>query len=236
MGRRPIGKRALTAAQKQKRYRARQKKAQAAAVHQKRIDRLADQAREIGARASAELALCGRLFAVICADAPWHFETWSEKGMSRHAARHYPTMSTAAICAIVPPAAPDCGLILWVPPSMTYEAIRLVEAWRFRKVSTFYWHKPGHGHGYYSTEDQVEELWVCRRGQYVAPLPGTQTPQMISRPRLGHSVKPQVFYDHIARLHPGCDLLEMFARPPLRSGWWSWGDEVPGKLAPPDHP
>jgi N6-adenosine-specific RNA methylase IME4 len=79
----------------------------------------------------------------------------------------------------------------------------------------------------------ARELWLCRRGRTVAPLMGTQMPQMISHPRLGHSIKLQVFYDHIARLYPGCDLLEMFARPPLRPGWWSWGDEVPGKLAPP---
>jgi N6-adenosine-specific RNA methylase IME4 len=142
-------------------------------------------------------------------------------------------MSTEAICAIVPPAAADGGLYLWVPPSMTEVAMRVVAAWGFVKVSSFYWHKPGRGHGYYATEDQIEELWMCRRGRYVAPLPGTQMPQMISRPRLGHSVKPGVFYDHIMRLHPGCDLLEMFARPPLRRGWWSWGDAVPGKLAPP---
>ena len=37
---------------------------------------------------------------------------------------------------------------------------------RFAKVSTVYWHKPGRGHGYYATEDQVEELWMCRRGRY----------------------------------------------------------------------
>ena len=84
----------------------------------------------------------------------------------------------------------------------------------------------------WSTEDQIEELWVCRRGRVMAQRPGTQMPQMISHPRLGHSVKPDVFYDHIARMYPGCDLPEMFARKP-RAGWWTWSDELPERLTPP---
>jgi N6-adenosine-specific RNA methylase IME4 len=233
MGRRPIGRKALTGTQRQRRWRAGKKKAQAAALHMARIERLSEDARAAGAKVSAELAASRRLFPVICADPPWHFETYSDKGMSRHAARHYATMSTDAICAIVPPAAPDCGLFLWVPPSMANDAMRVIKAWDFVRVSCFYWHKIGaRGHGYYSVENQVEELWMCRRGRYVAPLMGTQMPQMIPQPRGEHSEKPQVFYDHIARLHPGCDLLDMFTRI-RRPGWWSYGDELPEMLMPP---
>jgi N6-adenosine-specific RNA methylase IME4 len=243
MGRRPIGRKALTPTQKQRRWRAGVKKKQAMALH---MAKLADMQARVDAGTAIALAinagLSGRQFAVIVIDPPWHFLTYSPKGMSRHAARHYQTMPTETICQIELPAADDCTLFMWVPvwASIPEVAFRVIEAWGFRKASSHYWHKldkhgeaGARGHGHWSTEDQVEELWVCRRGKDVAPLKGTQMPQMISAPKGRHSEKPQVFYDHIARLYPNVEKLEMFARPPLRPSFWSYGDEVPGKLAPP---
>jgi N6-adenosine-specific RNA methylase IME4 len=249
MGTRLVGKpkdgrrKALTPTQRQRRWRDGLKKQAAQALHITKLAQL--QARADAAAATAAVAtdeVTGRLFAVIVADPPWHFQTYSPKGMSRHAARHYPTMTTDAICQIGLPAAPDCVLFIWVPvwASIPEVAFRVIAAWGFTKVSAHYWQKldkqgrPGaRGHGYWSTEGQVEELWVCRRGHIVAPHPGTQMPQSIAAPKGRHSEKPQVFYDHIVRLYPNVERLEMFARPPLRPGFWSWGDEVPGKLAPP---
>ena len=57
-------------------------------------------------------------------------------------------------------------------------------------------------------------LWVCRRGDYVAPMLGDRF-GCIAWPLPAedeNSKKPDVFYDEIARLHPGVELLEMFAR------------------------
>ena len=67
----------------------------------------------------------------------------------------------------------------------------------------------------------VEELWVCRRGDYVAPMMGDGFQHIAWHlPATDeHSEKPQQFYDEIARLHPGVELLEMFARV-RRTGWW----------------
>jgi hypothetical protein len=86
------------------------------------------------AEASAkQLALPTKRYGVIYADPPWRFEPWSRvTGMDRAADNHYPTMTTADICALDVPsiAADDCALFLWatspmvnvMPPS---EAARL---------------------------------------------------------------------------------------------------------------
>src|SRR4051794_25872739 len=102
-------------------------------------------------RASAQLATAGKLYAVIYADPPWRFEPYSrETGMSRATDNHYRTLSTDAIAAIRVPAAQDCILFLWATPAMKQDALRVMAAWGFTYKTTYYWHKPGRGHGYWS--------------------------------------------------------------------------------------
>jgi N6-adenosine-specific RNA methylase IME4 len=51
---------------------------------------------------------------------------------------------------------------------------------------------------------------------------------------LDHSRKPWFIHEHLERLYPGMDKLEMFARPPFRKGWHVWGNEVPGFYMTPE--
>jgi hypothetical protein len=44
----------------------------------------------------------GKRYGLIVADPPWDAATYSDKGKSRHAPRHYSTLPTDAIAAIVP--------------------------------------------------------------------------------------------------------------------------------------
>jgi N6-adenosine-specific RNA methylase IME4 len=123
-------------------------------------------------------------YTAIYADPPWRFEPWSRiTGMSRSADRHHRTMPTDAIAAIHVPAAPDCILFLWATVPMLPDALHVLSAWGFAYRTAFAWHKPGNGHGYWSTREQIELLLVGVRGDVPAPLAGSQPPQITTAPR-----------------------------------------------------
>jgi N6-adenosine-specific RNA methylase IME4 len=197
-----------------------------------RGERRAEREREMAAKAeqaSAQLQQTtgGRTYGVIYADPAWRFEPYSrETGMSRAADNHYDTLTTDAIAAIKLPAAKDCILFLWTTPAMKLDALRAMAAWGFAYKSTYYWHKRGRGHGYWSCEEQVEELLVGARGNVPAPTMGMQPPQMQTYPRGVHSAKPDAFRTMIERLFPTVAKLELFARG-SHPGWDSWGDQAP---------
>lgn len=52
-------------------------------------------------------------------------------------------------------------------------------------------------------------------------------PALVVSPRLEHSQKPPEVQERLERLYPPeTTRLELFARPPVRSGWHVWGDRV----------
>ena len=163
------------------------------------------------------MADLGKLYGVIVADPPWNAATYSDKGKSRHASRHYPTMPTDAIAAIEVPAAPACVLGLWATIQMLEHALRAMTAWGFTYKTAYGWMKPGIGHGYWSAKDQLELLLIGTRGRlWVAPVRGRQPPQVarielpglvesapiLTLPRGRHSAKPDAFYDGSPRCSP----------------------------------
>jgi N6-adenosine-specific RNA methylase IME4 len=247
MGRQPLGRRPMTEAEKQKRYRARKRKTKAVKHQAERLIRLQARADADSAAAAATVTVLAgttKRFPVIVADAPWRFGTPYPKGDRCKAP--YSTLPTEEICRLIPPAATNALLCLWVLPHMSHDAHQVIDAWGFawnsvtkfwQPASKLYWLKKEpdgpsqRGKGYRALEDQVEEFWICTRGQFVAPMPGKQFKQgyLIEQPR-EHSRKPDEFYKEIERLYPNCARLEMFARPPFRPSWWVSGDEVPGGL------
>jgi N6-adenosine-specific RNA methylase IME4 len=238
-------KRALTPAQRKRNQRARNK---AQALVMRRSERLMAMQAKAEAQ-SAEVAASNAAFAAspyahkrfACGivDVPLDFEARSDKGRSR--APGYRLLSPDAICEFDPPFARDAGMYFWAWRYATKECLRIVEAWGFRKASTLYWVKTrpdgslGYlSTGYYGMANPVEELWVCRRGDYVAPMMGDGFESIAWHlPATSeHSAKPQAFYDAIARLHPGVELLDMFARM-RRARWWAYGDQIEGLIQPP---
>ena len=67
----------------------------------------------------------------VWADPPWDAATYSEKGKSRDASRHYTTMPTDAIADIHVPAAPDSVLFLWEPSKCWRMYCCVMPAWGF---------------------------------------------------------------------------------------------------------
>lgn len=175
-----------------------------------------------------------KLYPVIYADPPWRFGAWSEvTGHNKSAENHYPTMETDAICdlfaSIGLPRTDDAVLFLWATNPMLLDGLRVMEAWGFNYVHHWIWDKEEIGTGYWG-RDRHELLLIGKRGNFPAPLMGTQ-PDTVYRERKGdHSVKPTYFAEQLERLFPDLPKLEMFCRDP-RPGWDAWGYEAAGRDA-----
>jgi len=170
-----------------------------------------------------------RLYPVIYADPPWRFAVRAEEtGREKSAENHYPTMPTEQISGLLAElggvAARDAVLFLWATNPMLLDGLRTMQAWGFTYVHHWIWDKQVAGTGYWG-RDQHEILLIGKRGNAVAPLPGTQPPTLYSERKGAHSVKPARFAEQIERLYPGIAKIELFSRAP-RPGWDVWGFEA----------
>jgi hypothetical protein len=83
-------------------------------------------------------------FAVIVADPPWSFSTFSAKGKGRSPEAYYDCMGAADIMAmpVADWAAEDCVLLLWATDPLLPVALEVIHAWGFAyKTVAFYWAK-----------------------------------------------------------------------------------------------
>lgn len=169
-------------------------------------------------------------YAVICADPPWRFSVWSDKGKGRSAERFYDVMSLPDIKAmpIADVAAPDCALFLWATNPMVPQALSVIEAWGFKYQTVGFtwakrtptdraWHM---GLGYWNRQN-TEQCFFATRGK--PKRVARDVRQLIVAPRREHSRKPDEAYQRIERLLAG-PYLELFSRQ-QRPGWVTWGNE-----------
>jgi len=186
-----------------------------------------------------------RRYAVILADPPWGFRTYSAKGRGRGPDRHYPTMGRADILS-VPVAdirAEAAVLFLWTTPQDLGFAIgEVMPAWGFRYSTTgFVWAKLKArvpdvvatadihqlfemGLGFH-TRHQVE---VCLIGtaERVPLRMDAAVGELIVAPRREHSRKPDDQYRRIEAMYSG-PRIELFARQAW-PGWDTWGLDAEG--------
>ncbi|MGI0022273.1 MAG: MT-A70 family methyltransferase, partial [Nitrososphaeraceae archaeon] len=113
---------------------------------------------------------------------------------------------------------------------------RILQAWNFPKfVTKLYWDKGSIGMGA-NFRNQVEELWVAKRGN-VKALHMTRQSTLVKHKRLPHSVKPDIFRviveDSTVRLFgKKRKMIELFKRrnPNLqkefKKKWTYWGDQL----------
>jgi N6-adenosine-specific RNA methylase IME4 len=242
MGRPTIGKRAMTDAQRAKRYRENKKPTSTISRQRRRAEREAALAAAT-ARAWQLLDHPDRLFPVLYVDFPWRIEPWSRQtGLARAADNHYPTMTLDQVKATFAklPAAKNCVLFMWVAGELLDEIKDILAAQGFKYRSHCIWLKtgkpPGLGRWY---RFRHEVLVVAARGEIPAPAPGENWDSVIEAPWQGHSRKPEVFADMITAYYPTAPKLEMFYRPlddpeleDLRqakrepAGWYIWGNET----------
>ena len=232
MGRKPIHTKAMTPAQRQRRYRKRLKQAATGIdKRQRRAEREPAIAEAIRG-AAGRLTMFARLYGVLYVDPPWRFEPRSRlTGMDRAADNHYPTMTLDEIKALKIPAAKNCILFLWSTVPMMSHAHDVMRTWGFEYQSLWTWEKVGPdddelrlGTGYW-LRNGSEHVLIGTRGSVPCPVMGDNPPSVIRAPRGGHSEKPAAFAEWIERMFPTVPKLEMFARGAARPGWDAWGAE-----------
>jgi N6-adenosine-specific RNA methylase IME4 len=177
-------------------------------------------------------------YAVIYADPPWRFATFSPKGEGRSATMHYNCMAFADLCRlpIRDHATLDCCLFLWTTDPMLPRALELINAWGFAyKTVAFTWAKLNRssvgptfsepafftGMGYW-TRANPEQCLLATSGKPRRLSKAVR--QLIVSPRREHSRKPDEAYGRIEALVSG-PYLELFARS-HRPGWTVWGDQI----------
>jgi N6-adenosine-specific RNA methylase IME4 len=169
----------------------------------------------------------GRRFPVILADPPWRYDFAPAFDNERAVERHYPTMALEDICALPVSeiAADDALLLLWATgPKLREAVMEVIPAWGFTYRTNFAWVKDKIGTGYW-VRAQHELLLIATRGDFPAPLPGTQSPSVIYAPRGEHSAKPEAVYELVERAYPSLGKIELFARQ-KRDGWAAWGNQA----------
>lgn len=186
---------------------------------------------------------------IIVADPAWRDEeVWSaDTGMDRAADNHYPTQTLAQVMDldIGALAADDCMLFLWCKTNNLIDAFCVAMAAGFcvlghdeagrivpiksgaRYVSEIAWDKEVIGNGRW-VRDRHEHLLIFRRGNPVAPAPGTQLPSVLNARKSEHSAKPEAVLEWIDRVWPGEVKIELNRRGPARPGWLAWGNEAEG--------
>lgn len=127
------------------------------------------------------------------------------------------------------------------------EATQVIKAWGFRPVCVgFAWNKCTKGSqvsetgrggkdinclvlpGHYTGQNN-EYLMIGVKGSCLPDIAGTSTAQIVIHAReKNHSEKPAIFREHIDRMYPTGNRLELFCRH-APEGWDVWGNDV-GKL------
>ncbi|HCJ70845.1 MAG TPA: S-adenosylmethionine-binding protein [Agrobacterium sp.] len=178
----------------------------------------------------------GKAFPIIYVDPPWRFKTYSEvTGGEKSAENHYPTMSLEEIMDLGCPGAHHSAVLMWVTDLSN--GVKTLERWGYTYKSFWGWKKiyPGDqtGTGYWSF-DNLELLLIGTRGDFPAPIPGTQPIKCTEHPVGRHSEKPVWFAEQIDRLYPTMPKLEMFQRREsladgdvrLNGTWEFWGNQA----------
>ena len=172
-------------------------------------------------------------YRTIVADPPWSYRNDGKTGIlttskseATHPAFQYRRMAIEGIAALpVGDWADDnAHLYLWVTNPQLFEAYPILEAWGFEYVTLLTWRKLGTlGMGYYFRGDTEHVIFGVRGKAPIAPA--LRARNWFAAPKVGHSVKPDRFYEMVERVSPG-PYLELFARR-RRYGWDVWGDEAP---------
>lgn len=228
MGRRPIGRKAMTPAQRQKRYRRNLR------PDRTKLKQEARRAREAGARRGDVKGILGPR-----QQALWRHLRGSAVALGAMVARDrdgsrgrqpLPDDAARPDKAVRVPAGKNCVLFLWAIASMLPEALAVIEAWGFVYQTSYAWKKPRQITGYWARFVH-EYLLIATRGTVPAPAPGAQwssmfEPLVIEAAAAEHSEKPEAVAEMIEQYFPTTPKLEMFARGPARPGWDAWGNQI----------
>lgn len=169
-------------------------------------------------------------YALIVADPPWSFKTFSPKGWGKSPQRHYACMTIDEIAdlPVKDLAAEDCLVWLWATAPMLDQQMGVLKAWGARYVSSGVWckttptGKPAFGGGY-SFRNAHEIILLGAFGR--PKIASRSVRSVITAARREHSRKPDAAYEAARAMIPGGRAADLFSRQP-RPGWESWGNEL----------
>jgi N6-adenosine-specific RNA methylase IME4 len=179
------------------------------------------------------LALATKLgtFDIIYCDFPWSYKTYSKKGMSKSAEKHYDTMTCDEIAnyPVINFAARDCVLLSWTTVPFLSQAVHAMRTQGFEYKSSAAWDKQVTAMGFWF-RGRHEILLLGVRGKPGAPLPANRVPSVFTERRTSHSTKPDEAYLAIERMFPARTKIELFARS-ARPGWTAVGLDTTAEAA-----
>lgn len=199
-------------------------------------DRVADETLRVtsnlllaGERAQAEAikpATPSGRYEVIVIDPPWDMQKIERDVRPNQTWFDYPPMSEDELSAfdVASMAADDCHLFCWTTQKFMPVALRLVDAWGFRYVLQFVWHKPGGFQPFGLPQYNCEFALYARKG---APRFSTTKDfnTCFEAPRREHSRKPDFFYDMVRRVTDSRSRIDVFSRE-AREGFDQFGNET----------
>ena len=180
-------------------------------------------------------------YQIIYADPPWFYNKrnlFKKDGRRNNfawgATNHYPVMKTEEIChlgfQIDTISDENCILFLWTTLPRIEDAIKVINAWGFKYITTgFVWVKTTKsgeirmdGLGNY-TMSNSEICLIGKKGKIKRKNTGVK--QIILHPKTRHSEKPAEARNRIVQLMGDLPRIELFARQKTE-GWDVWGNEV----------
>ena len=175
--------------------------------------------------AATEVAVPPGTYHTIVIDPPWQMAKIEREVRPNQVGFDYPTMDADQLAAFPLPdmAAPDCHLFLWTTHKFLPLALDLAEAWGFRYVCTFVWHKPGGFQPIGLPQYNCEFALYCRRGK-PRFIDTKQFFTCFDAPRREHSRKPDEFYDTVRRVCAG-PRIDIFSRE-KRDGFDQFGNQI----------
>lgn len=181
---------------------------------------------------------------LVLIDCPWSMGTSANNTSSVIPEAHYPTMSPAALLDVDLDLVceKDCVIGFWALNGHTTLAYAILKRYGFTVITSVTWLKLREkgGVAFIPTGGpsmHVSEIFlIARRGR---GLPISKTAErfrsVMSLPRAGHSTKPPIFREILARLYPmtregkRVKRVELFARE-RTPGWRAWGNQAPEQV------